>query len=447
MKHLIFLFICIACISNSGDAQIISTVAGGGTDAAGDGGAATNALLKSPTGVAVDAAGNIYVCERDAHCVRKVGTDGIITTVAGTGIAGYSGDGGAATDARLNRPYSIVTDAGGNIYFSEGDNHCIRRVNVAGIISTIAGTGSAGYNGDGIMASAAQLNGPSGIAIDAANNMYIADFENNRIRKIDNAGIITTVAGTGITLFNGDNLPATNASLWAPAGVAVDNTNSIYITDFYHQRIRKVDPAGIITTIAGDGTTGFSGDGNAATTAQLRNPMGICTDGHGNVFFSDVLNRRVRKVNSSGVISTVAGNGLSGGFSGDGGLATSAGVAPLGLAFDNAGNLLACDYPVSISRVRRISNVVAVKAIQASSLNNVIVFPNPCNGRCKVQVSSNDSRDLTVLITDILGRRVAELTGKTNSEVVIEPDVPDGIYIVTVMSGNERTTEKLSVVR
>jgi len=428
-------------------AQIITTVAGGGTNNPGDGGQAIDCELNSPTGVAVDASGNFYICERDAHRVRKVSTDGIITTFAGTGVAGYSGDGGMATAAMLNRPYHIVVDAIGNVLFSEGNNHCIRKVNSTGVISTIAGTGNSGFNGDGILATVAQLNSPSGIAIDNANNIYIADFDNNRVRKVNNFGIITTIVGTGATLYNGDNIPATNANLWAPAGVVIDNANNLFITDYRHHRIRKVNSSGIITTIAGNGSFGFSGDSYAATTAQLNGPIGICSDGIGNVFFSDVHNKRVRKINNDGVISTIAGNGLSG-FAGDGGLATLARVASLGLAFDNVGSLLVCDYPISISRVRRISNLVSAHDITKENINTVmLLFPNPNNGNFIVNLSTIQKYTARVVITDIVGRIIHEIYVQTNEPLPITLDAPSGMYIITAITNDGLFTQKMNLLK
>jgi sugar lactone lactonase YvrE len=446
MKHLIFLFICIACISNSGDAQIISTIAGDGSNVyTGDGGQATAASLYNPLGVAADAAGNVYISDTKNHSIRKVNTAGIISTIAGTGVAGYGGDGGPATDAQLNMPSKVAVDDAGNVYIVDNGNYRIRKINTAGIISTIVGNGTAGNSGDGGPATDAQINASPGLAIDASGNIFFSDVARHTIRKINTTGIVTTIAGSGVSGYTGDGGPATAAKMNEPFGIGLDQAGNLYVTEYMNNCVREISASGIISTITGALVTGYSGDGWPATAARLYRPFDVVVDHNNEIYIGDYNNSVIRKISIAGIISTIAGTGVSG-FSGDGGPATAALLrGPSDVAIDHSGNLIIADYVNS--RIRRISNVVAVRAIQASSLNNVNVFPNPCNGRCKVQVSANDSRDLTVLITDILGRRVAELTGKTNSEVVIEPDVPDGIYIVTVMSGNERTTEKLSVVR
>ena len=239
----------------------IVTFAGGGPC---DGGAADLAALTS-TGVAVDSSGNIYIADTYNNRIRKVDTAGVISTIAGNGAAGYSGDGGSATSAMLNGPMSVAIDAFDNIYIADQLNNCIRKVNTVGVISTVAGNGTAGFFGDGGLATSAALNNPTGVAIDSAGNIYIADanmnnyplnYGNNRIRKVDTSGIISTVAGNGAAGYLGDGGAATSATLGAPQGVAVDAIGNIYIADVLNNRIRKVDSSGVITTVAGNGTSG-----------------------------------------------------------------------------------------------------------------------------------------------------------------------------------------------
>ncbi len=322
-------------------AGMITTVAGNGTYGYnGDGGAAAAAQLGSPAGMALDGAGNLYIADRSNYRIRKVDSAGDITTVAGNGIRGYNGDGGAAVAAQLDSPAGVALDDAGNLYIADGDNNRIRKVDAAGVITTVAGNGTRGYNGDGGAATAAQLDFPSGVALDGSGNLYIADYWNNRIRKVDAAGMITTVAGNGTRGYNGDGGAAVAAQLNLPTVVAPDGSGNLYIADRSNNRIRKVDSAGVITTVAGNGTRGYNGDDGAAVAAQLNSPNGVAPDGAGNLYIADSGNDRIRKVDSAGVITTVAGNGTYG-YNGDGGAAVAAQLSdPAGMAPDGAGNLL-----------------------------------------------------------------------------------------------------------
>jgi uncharacterized protein (TIGR03437 family) len=331
----------------------ISTVAGNGTAGySGDNGPATSAQLRDPYGVAVDAAGNIYIADESSSVVRKVGTDGTIITVAGNGIAGYAGDNAQAATAQLNYPFGLAADALGNIYIADTENNRIRKIAANGIISTVAGNGARGYSGDNGSAISATLDEPAAVAVDAVGNLYIADESNAVVRKVANNGIISTVAGNGNN-YSGDNGPATNAQLHWPAGVAVDAADNLYIADAYDNRIRKVATSGVITTVAGNGTAGYSGDSGPATSAQLDYPFGIAVDAVGDLYIADTYSHRIRKIAPNGTISTVAGNGTAG-YSGDNGPAASAQLNdPYGVAVDAAGNVYVAD--TANNRIRKIA--------------------------------------------------------------------------------------------
>lgn len=284
-----------------------------------------------PTGINLDASGSLYISDTSNNRIQKVDTDGIITTVAGGG--NDYGDGIPATDARLSFPTSSVVDAAGNLYLTS--SHRIRKVNTDSIITTAAGKGPAGYNGDGIPATDALLNDPYGITMDTSGNLYIADTDNHRIRKVNTNGIITTVAGNGTPGFTGDGGFAVEAQIDHPRDVAVDSTGNLYFSDSYNHRIRKVDASGIITTVAGSGPAGsylgeYGGDGGLATQARLSQPYGIALDSTGNLYIADTFNNRVRKVHTNGIINTVAGNPY--------------GICTFGVCLDPLENLYIADF-------------------------------------------------------------------------------------------------------
>ena len=332
-------------------AAAISTFAGTGKDGfSGDSGPATEAQLSYPISVAVDAAGNVYVAGF-GYRVRRIDTAGVISTFAGTGEEGFSGDGGPATEAQFypghDQFLSVATDAAGNVYVTDPENQRVRRIDTAGMISTFAGTGEEGFSGDGGPATEAQLSYPVGVAVDSAGNVYVADVVNLRVRRIDTAGVISTFAGTGEEGFSGDSGPATEAQLSYPISVAVDAAGNVYVAGYESSRVRRIDTAGVISTFAGTGEEGFSGDGGPATEAQFYTGndgfLSVTTDATGNVYVADAGNLRVRRIDTSGVISTIAGTGEAG-FSGDGGPATEARLSgPEGVAVDAAGNVYIAD--------------------------------------------------------------------------------------------------------
>ena len=333
------------------DSPTITTVAGDGKQGfSGDGGPATSAQIFDAHGIAFDASGNLYIADTNNWRIRKVSISGIITTVAGKGTEGFSGDGGAATSAELY-PWGVALDPSGNLYIADGRNYRIRKVSTSGIITTVAGKGTKGFSGDGGPAGSAELGFTGGVALDSAGNIYIADGGNNRIRKVSTSGIITTVAGKGTKGFSGDGGPATSAELGSPSGVAVDSTGNIYIDDENNDRIRRVDTSGIITTVAGGGSNGLA-EGGPATSAELSDPVGLAVDSGGNFYFADLNNGRIRKVSTAGIITTVAGNGDYG-YNGDNIPALSAKLSTLfGVAVDSAGDVYFVD--AQNQRIRKV---------------------------------------------------------------------------------------------
>jgi uncharacterized protein (TIGR03437 family) len=334
-------------------AGTINTFAGGGQIGyGGDGGAAVGAFLQEPASVAADSNGNLYIADTGNMRIRKMTPDGNIRTVAGNGQAGFSGDEGPATSAALNRPSGVAVDAAGNLYIADTLNDRVRKVNGSGVISTVAGRQGATALGDGGPATSARLSIPSGVALDASGNLYIVDRGQNRVRKVTAAGTISTLAGTGTQGFSGDGGPAASAALAAPESVAVDAAGNLYITDTSNSRVRKVTPGGQISTVAGGGAGIALGDGGPATSAVLLQPTGVAVDSAGNLFIADTSHNRIRKVSLDGTISTVVGNG-SGGFSGDGGSPTQASInGSRGVALDGAGRLFIAD--TTNNRVRMV---------------------------------------------------------------------------------------------
>ena len=403
----------------------ITTMAGNGraltnSGYSGNGGAATNASLNHPGGGALDAVGNLYIADSFNNCVRKVDTNGIMTTVAGNNSKGYSGDGGAATSASLDWPYSVALDAFGNLFIADTWNNRIRKVDTGGIVTTVAGNGTAGYSGDGGAATGAELNWPGAVGLDAVGNLYIADQGNNRIRKVDTNGIITTVAGNGTNGYSGDGGEATNASLNGPSGLGSDAIGNLYIADLGNSRIRQVDPNGIITTVAGNGIAAFSGDGGAGTNASLNNPLGVALDAAGDLYIADQVNQRIRKVDNHGIITTIAGNGIAA-FSGDGGTATNASLDyPYSVALDATGNLYIPD--TGNNRIREV-NLTGYPTFTA---NNV----SASNAGSYTVVITNLYGSVTSAVATLVVQAPPVITAPPASQVAVAGSSP--IFSVTV---------------
>ena len=388
----------------------ISTVAGTGRQGLnhGDGGPATAANILAPVGVVTDLTGNFYFLDRGI-AVRKVDiSTGIISTVAGNGVQyGYSGDGGPATLAKINRASGLAFDRTGNLYIADKENNVIRKVDAAtGTISTVAGNGTAGYSGDGGLATSATLNKPFSVTVDRWNNIYISDNANNVIRRVDAAtGIITTAAGTGIGAYGGDGGPATAATIRYPYGLATDTAGNVFIADQFNQRVRKITIAtGIITTIAGTGTSVYNGDSIPASTANLNNPTGVCFDASGNLYIADNVNNRIRKI----IYDTIPGDTL-------------------------------------LARVASI-NTAAI----AASIITTKIYPNPARESVIISMKGRIDGITSISITDMTGKVLLnEYTSMLNSPAFTTTlplhQFSKGIYFVTIYVNRAKYVHKLVI--
>ena len=433
-------------------AQVITTIAGTGTATfSGDGGAASKAGLNSPYGLAVDNAGNVYIADSGNNRIRKINSEGVITTVAGCGNTTAAcvqvgvGDGGPATAPATMNPWDVAADNAGNFYFTDSGNMRVRKVDASGNISTVAG-GGVNNPGDGGPAINAQLANPVGLAIDSSGNLYFTDMGTNRVRKVSTSGIITTIAGNGGKGFSGDGLQATNATLNGPRGVAVDSAGNIYIVDALNVRVRKVNTAGIISTVAGNGQAGATQEVVAASSTSLNSPWSVKADGAGNIYISDMLNIRVYKVSPSGIIATFAGTGIAG-FSGDGGPAASAQFdGPTGLAMDAAGSLYISDTVGN--RLRKveagtalppmISGIVNGASFQAGMVAGSFATIQGANLASVVDTWANSivNGKLPTALDGVsvnIGTQPAYLSYVSPTQInLIEPDVGPGPTQVTV---------------
>lgn len=384
------LLLALSAHASPGD---IHTFAGTGIRGnSGNGGPAVAADLSNPYGVAVDASGNVYFSDGPNQVIKKVDPSGKITKMAG------SGGGAAALQAGFKNPSGVCVDASGNLYIADSFNNRIRKVAPSGAVSTVAGTGQPGYAGDGGPAAAASLKRPYGVAVDASGNLFIADSYNNVVRRVAANGIITTVAGTGAAGYSGDGGPAARAQLNRPESLAVDASGTLYIADTFNSVVRKVGQDGTIITVAGNGTKGFSGDGGPAASASLNMPTGVAVDAAGDLFISDFGNQRVRLVGTSGTITTYAGTGVASG-GGDEGPAASAGLnCTFGIAVDASGNLYIADsgnfkvrmvegasYSLPTSAITSPGNGTAVSS-QAVSITGTA---SAANGVAFVEVSTD----------------------------------------------------------
>lgn len=416
-------------------AQNIYTYGGNGSAGfSGDGGLATLAQVKIPLGITSDASGNIYISDTQNHRIRQINGLGNINTIAGGGAS--VGDGGPAINAMIGSPYKIAFDIAGNMYIAEFGNNRIRKINTMGIITTVAGDGSivGGFTGDGGPATTAKLNGPSAVAVDASGNLYIADMSNNRIRMVNAVGTITTIAGTGGNAYMGDGGPAILAQLNLPQDVKVDPSGNILIADYANRCVRKINSSGIISTIAGTGVQGNTGDGGPATSAQIGSISAIELDISGNLYIADGGYGVIRKVNTLGIISTIAGTGTQG-YSGDGGPALLAQIFPHDISLDNNGNVYIADGPNNRIRIVCVSSCV-LGINENQSLVNLKIYPNPVSNNLSIQMEEIEFPNSEIEITNYLDQTVLKTEFKNQIDV---SKLASGIYNLKIVTKDNRS--------
>ncbi len=438
-----FLAICFLALPSAfpAGAQVINTFAGGVfSGGPGDNGPATMARMKTPSGICMDSYHNIYISDQNDCRIRKVDTAGIITTVAGNSLAGYSGDNGPADSAQLWYPEGVAVDRLGNIYIADQFNNVIRKVS-EGNIYTIAGNATVGDSGDGGPATDAQLWHPNDVAVDKWGNVYFVDQDNSKMKQVDTLGIIHTLVGTGVAGFNGDGIAGDTAMLNFPAGIAVDTTGNVYIADLYNLRVRKYDvTTGIITTVAGSDSAGFAGDGGPATAALMRDPTAVYVDPAGNIYITDFYNYRIRKVDTTGTIWTVAGSDTAG-YGGDGGPATDAKLNfPQGVTADDTGAVYIADY--ENGRTRVVTKGTPLQAGQTADASHpIFISPNPSSGKFYFPpMPGLTKQDISVF--DVFGHSLS-FTFDANDAWIDPGDVAPGMYYLRVQNGKTIHTAKL----
>jgi sugar lactone lactonase YvrE len=456
---------CVRKVNSSG---VISTFAGSTTALVlGDGGPATAASLNAPSAVAVDAAGNVYIADANDNRVRKVNTTGIISTVAGIGgLAGSLGDNGPATAAELGQPQALAIDSRGYIYIAEVGNNKVRVVNTAGIISTFTGTGAAGSTGDGSPATAAQVNFPSGLAVDTAGNVFIADMGNSKVREVlKSTGHIITFAGTGAPGYYGDGGLADTCKLRAPQGLAFDPWGNLYIGEFSSFCIRRISMSStIITTVAGTGTMGSTGDNGPATAALLSAPRHAVFDTLGNMYIADANNNKIRKVTpipSVLILDNLAPlcvghtNSLSDAIAGGTWTSSSTTIATIGSSSGIVTGVSAgtasityktpTDYATSVVTVSTCTSHTEVGSTQ-SVANKLEIVPNPNSGSFKLLLSSAIDEPALITISNMIGVKIKQVQSFTNAKVDVQLESPAGVYLLTVSTSSGKWSERVTLL-
>ena len=437
MKRLLLILLLLPVFAT---AQIVETIVGNGIPGySGDGGLAIEAELYNPLSVKFDQSGNMYIADQSNNVIRKVDPSGIITTVAGTGTGGYSGDGGPATAAEIKWPTDIAFDASGNLYIADLGYDVIRKVTPDGIISTIAGTGTCCYNGDGIPATSAQIYDPLGLVFDNAGNLFFGDNGNHRVRKISTDGIITTVVGKGTGGYSGDGGLADSAKMIYPGDINFDHSGNLYIPDYANHRIRMVNAGDTINTIVGNGIAAYTGIGGPADSAEVAYPWCILFDDTGNYYITDDNTGAIHKISTAGIITAIAGNGTPG-YSGDGGPAIDAefGFQAACTAIDTLGNLYIADY--SNNRIRRIVYTPTKSYTAVNNVNKtpeeITISPNPTTTALTIRYSGVTLSGVEgqITITNLLGQTLYQQTTPASCKL-LQVDVspyPPGIYLLKI---------------
>jgi sugar lactone lactonase YvrE len=441
-KYFAAFVISLSGLSFFSDAQTINTIAGNGNIGySGDSNLATQAQLNA-VGVTLAGDGQVYIPDAANNRVRKINLGDSIFTVAGTGTAGYNVDSGDALTTLLYNPTGVAVDTAGNLYIADQHNQRIRKVDAAGVMTVVAGTGITGFSGDDSAAVNAKLNNPIGVATDTFGNIFVVDYGNSRIRKINAAGIIKTVAGTGVVGHTGDGGPATAATLDTPTCVTADLRGNFYIADRGNNCIRKVDTAGIISNYAGSatGNYGFGGDSGPAAAALLAHPYGIALDQYGHLYIADEENQRVRMINGAGNINTIAGSGVLS-FCGDGGDPLQACLNhPKGVAVDAAGNVYVAD--AFNNRIRKITGLLNVAGAKSETESRL--YPNPAGEEINIETHLHTgSEAINLQVLDMTGRLVSASECKANNGsfttcLRLPAGLPEGMYLVRLRSDREQ---------
>lgn len=436
MKNFIYFIISFFSISIT-FSQTVSTFAGypsatgvfcGTTDGTG-----TASRFCVPNGIAIDASGNIFIADTNNHTIRKITPAGVVSTFAGeAGVIGNINTTNILFPAQFYNPNGVAVDNSGNVFVADTNNNKIRKITPAGWVSTFAGSGTAGST-DGV-GTTAKFNSPTDIAVDASGNVYVADKNNHTIRKITPSSVVTTLAGTPGIFGSADGL-GSNAGFYFPSGIAVDSNGNIYVADTSNSTIRKITSSGLVSTIAG--SAGLQGSTNGlGSLARFRLPTGLTVDASGDIFVTDTFNHTIRKITLSGIVSTLIGStGTSGSTDGNSTLARF--FAPQGIVIDNFGNMFIAD--TNNSRIRKITGI-PLGNTNFEFQFNIKLYPNPATSLLYIQSLNNSILD-KVCIFDLTGKKILEQTKNTNQIDV--SNFIKGMYLIEIFSGEDKIVNKL----